>query len=44
VGNERLCDHQHVTVILVEGESDRAALEILGARLVVPLPRILAVG
>ena len=33
-----------MTVILVEGESDRAAIEVLGARLGVPLPRILAVG
>jgi hypothetical protein len=33
-----------MTVIIVEGESDRAALEVLGSRLGVRLPPVVAVG
>lgn len=33
-----------MTVIIVEGESDRVALEVLSARMGVPLPRIVTVG
>ena len=33
-----------MTVIIVEGESDRVALEVLSARLGVELPRIVTVG
>ena len=39
-----MAHHEVVTVILVEGESDRAALEVVVARLGAELPRILAVG
>jgi hypothetical protein len=33
-----------MTVILVEGESDRVALEVLSARIGIPTPRIVTVG
>jgi len=33
-----------MTVILVEGDSDAAALEVIARRLGIPVPRILAVG